>query len=115
VSRRGRTHGPLDEVLASHGLSRRVVAVVPTYTAAAHIIASSGLTGLVTASYASQVAALTGARVYEIPASLPTLTISQAWHVRHDLDPAHHWLRRQVVELIGQPMPMGSDRSAQNR
>lgn len=75
--------------------------MVPTYTAAAHIIASSGLTGLVTASYASQVAALTGARVYEIPAALPTLTISQAWHVRHDLDPAHHWLRHQVFELIG--------------
>jgi DNA-binding transcriptional LysR family regulator len=77
VSRRGRTHGPLDDVLASHGLSRRVVAVVPTYTAAAHIIASSGLTGLVTAGYASQVAALTGARVYEIPAELPTLPISR--------------------------------------
>jgi len=101
VSRRGQAHGPLDEVLASRGLSRRVIAVVPTYTAAAQIIASSGLTGLVTASYASQVAALTGALVYEIPAELPTLPISQAWHVRHDLDPAHYWLRHQITEIIG--------------
>ncbi len=87
VSRRGRTHGPLDEVITSHGLSRRVVAVVPTYTAAAHIIASSAPIGLLTAGYASQVAALTDARVYEIPAEPPTLPIAQAWHVRHDLDP----------------------------
>jgi len=103
VSRRGQARGALDEVLASNGLSRRVVAVVPTYTAAAHIIASSELTGLVAASYAAQVAALTGAHVYEIPADLPTLPISQAWHVRHDRDPAHYWLRRQVAEITSQP------------
>ena len=78
-----------------------MVAVVPTYTAAAHIIASSELTGLMTAGYAAQVAALTGAHLYEIPAELPTLPISQAWHVRHDLDPAHHWLRHQVAEIAG--------------
>jgi hypothetical protein len=54
-----------------------------------------------TASYASQVAALTGALVYEIPAELPTLPIAQAWHVRHDLDPARYWLRHQVAEVIG--------------
>jgi hypothetical protein len=40
-----------------------------SYTAAAHIITSSALTGLITASYAAQVAALTGAHLYEIPAS----------------------------------------------
>ena len=97
VSRRGRTRGPLDDVLAAHGLSRNVVAVVPTFTSAAHIIVSSELTGLLTERYARQVAAHTGARLYDIPADLPTLPISQAWHVRHDLDPAHHWLRSQIA------------------
>ncbi len=62
---------------------------------------SPARTWLITASYASQVAALTGALVYEIPAELPTLPIAQAWHVRHDLDPAHYWLRHQVAEVIG--------------
>ncbi len=100
VSRRGRTHGALDAVLDQHGLEREVVAVVPTFTAAAHIINSSQLTGLIPASYAAQVATITGAHVYDIPAELPVLPISQAWHVRHDLDPAHQWLRSQIATVV---------------
>lgn len=100
VSRRGRTHGAFDEILAEHALARKVVATVPTFTAAAHIIANSELTGLIAGRYAEQFAALTGAHVYEIPAELPALPLSQAWHVRDDLDPAHQWLRRQVAAVL---------------
>ncbi|MFI9275608.1 LysR family transcriptional regulator [Kitasatospora sp. NPDC052896] len=100
VSRRGRTHGALDDILGRNGLARRIVAVVPTFTAAAHIIAGSDMTGLITAGYAAQAAALTGAHVYEIPVDLPSLPVSQAWHVRHDLDPAHQWLRDQVAAVL---------------
>jgi DNA-binding transcriptional LysR family regulator len=100
VSRRGRTRGVFDEILDQHGLARKIVAVVPTFTAAANIIASSELTGLLTSGYAAQVAALTGAHVYEIPVELPRLPLSQAWHVRHGLDPAHQWLRSQVADLL---------------
>jgi DNA-binding transcriptional LysR family regulator len=100
VSRRGRARGAFDAVLEQHGLTRNVVAVVPTYTSAAYIIASSELTGLITTSLAAQVAALTGARFYEIPAELPEAQMSQAWHVRHDLDPAHQWLRNHIVAIF---------------
>jgi DNA-binding transcriptional LysR family regulator len=106
VSRRGRTRGALDDVLDQHGLARNVIAVVPTFTAAAHIITSSQLTGLITASYAAQVAALTGAHLYEIPAELPKLPLSQAWHVRHDLDPAHQWLRNQITAVMSHPLAL---------
>jgi hypothetical protein len=67
---------------------------------AADIIENSELTGLIAAGYAAQVAALGGAHVYEIPAELPTLPLSQAWHVRHDLDDAHQWLRAQVRAVL---------------
>ena len=100
VSRKGRTRGALDDILEEHGLARKVVAVVPTFTAAAHVIAGSHLTGLIPARYAGQVAALTGAHLYEIPADLPRLPISEAWHVRHDLDPAHQWLRNEVAAAM---------------
>jgi DNA-binding transcriptional LysR family regulator len=103
VSRRGRTRGIFDDVLKEHGLTRRVVATVPTFTAAAHVIALSELTGLITSSYAAQVSALTGSHIYEIPADLPLLEISQAWHVRHDLDGAHQWLRSQVASVFSHP------------
>lgn len=100
VSRRGRAHGAFDDLLQKRGLERKVVAVVPTFTAAAHIIASSDLTGLVTAGFAKEFASLTGAHVYEIPVDLQKLEISQAWHVRQDLDPGHKWLRSQIREVI---------------
>jgi DNA-binding transcriptional LysR family regulator len=100
VSRRGRTRGAFDKILDQHGLARKVVTVVPTFTAAAHIIAGSQLTGLITAGYAAQVAALTGTHLYEIPAELPKLQISQAWHIRHDLDPAHQWLRNEIAAVM---------------
>jgi DNA-binding transcriptional LysR family regulator len=105
VSRRGLARGAFDEVLAEHGLARRVVVTVPSFPAAAHIIARSELTGLITSGYAAQFAALTGAHVYEIPAPLPALPLSQAWHVRHDLDPAHQWLRRQVSSVLREHGP----------
>jgi hypothetical protein len=26
--------------------------------------------------------------------------MAPAWHVRHDLDPAHHWLRTQIAAAL---------------
>jgi DNA-binding transcriptional LysR family regulator len=100
VSRRGRRSGALDEALSASGLERRVVAIVPTFTAAADIITASQLTGLVPSRYATQVSAATGAHLYDIPATLPLMPISQAWHGRHDRDPAHQWLRQQVAATL---------------
>lgn len=58
VSRRGRAGAVFDDALDEHGLARSVVAGVPTLTAAANIIITPQMTGLIIASYATQVAAL---------------------------------------------------------
>jgi DNA-binding transcriptional LysR family regulator len=100
VSRRGRARGPLDRLLDEHGLTRRVAAVVPTFTSAAHMILRSELVGLLPARYARSISAISRAHVFTIPADLPMLVISQAWHVRHDADLAHTWLRGQVLRSI---------------
>lgn len=106
VSRRGRPHGAFDTALAEHGLTRTVAVVVPTYTSAAHIVLNSALIGLLPERYAHQV---TGARVFPIDVELPPITVSQAWHVRQDNDPAHQWLRRQVESALdGQPGPQAA-------
>jgi DNA-binding transcriptional LysR family regulator len=102
VSRRGRLRGPFDDVLAEQGLTRTVVTSVPTYTAAAHIVLGSALTGLFIESYARSVAARTGAHLFDVPADLPPVAMAQAWHVRHDLDPAHRWLRGQIAAVFGE-------------
>jgi len=101
VSRRGRSRGALDAALDEHGLERTVAAVVPSYTSAAHIVLTSELIGLFPERYARQVAVTGGARIFPVGLELPLVQVSQAWHVRHDNDPAHQWLRSQVVQVFG--------------
>lgn len=101
VSRRGRSTGAFDRALKARGLRRNVVAVVPSFTAAADIIAASELTGLIPFRYGIQRTAASGAHLYEVPVDLPLMPIAQAWHVRHDRDPAHQWLRDQVQTISG--------------
>jgi DNA-binding transcriptional LysR family regulator len=102
VSRRGRDRGPLDDVLEQAGLSRRVAVVVPTHAAAAFLILSASLTGILAGFAARELAATTSVRSYDIPAPLPPLPISAAWHARYDADPAHRWLRSQLQDIASE-------------
>jgi len=77
--------------------------VVPTFTSAIHIVLTSDMVGVFPRRYAHQVAAFSGAHPFPIDGQLPALPISQAWHVRHDADPAHQWLRGQLHEVASQP------------
>jgi DNA-binding transcriptional LysR family regulator len=97
VSRRGRPSGAFDTALAERGLTRTVAVVVPTFTSAAHIVLNSNLVGLLPERYARQVI---GARMFPIGIDLPPITMSQAWHLRQDNDPAHQWLREQVQSVL---------------
>jgi DNA-binding transcriptional LysR family regulator len=102
VSRRGRDRGPLDDVLAEAGLSRRVAVIVPTHAAAAFLVLSAGLTGIIAGFAARQLSSATDVRSYEIPASLPPLPISAGWHARYDADPEHRWLRSQLQDIASE-------------
>ncbi|RZQ62968.1 LysR family transcriptional regulator [Amycolatopsis suaedae] len=96
ASRRGRTRGPLDDVLAQAGLQRRVAAVVPTFAVAAFVVASSDYVGLAPSRFAEQHGAALGLHRFPIPAALPDIEIRLAWHARLDADPAQRWLRDTI-------------------
>ncbi|WP_328645855.1 LysR substrate-binding domain-containing protein [Amycolatopsis sp. NBC_00348] len=93
ISRRGRTEAPFDAVLAERGLSRDVVAVVPTPTAALNMVLASDLVCLTTSGFAARV---TDVRPLPVPADLPLRPMAQAWHPRFAKDPGHRWLRARV-------------------
>jgi DNA-binding transcriptional LysR family regulator len=99
-SRRGRLRGPVDDVLAAHGLQRRVVVCAPTPAGGLFLVRGSDLVAMMPAGlgrYAIDALGLTG---FAIPLELPPLTISMAWHPRHDADGAHRWLRHCVREAL---------------
>ncbi|WP_204049779.1 LysR family transcriptional regulator [Microbispora siamensis] len=96
ASRRGLPHGPIDEALASLGLTRRVVASVPTFSVALLMAAHTDLVARCGRSLHAPLAQRLDLAVFDIPLDLPRLPVTQTWHARHDADPAHRWLRREI-------------------
>ncbi|WP_129840086.1 LysR family transcriptional regulator [Streptomyces sp. RFCAC02] len=108
ASRRGRLHGPIDDLLAERGLRRRVVASVPTLTSALLLASSTDLVARTARRLPGDQTRRLGLATFPIPLDLPGLVISQAWHARFDADPAHRWLRA-CVRRIAASLPDGGD------
>lgn len=96
ASRRGLSRGPLDDVLEEAGLHRHVAVVVPSFAAAALLVASSDYVGLVPQRFAEFYGRALGLRWFDIPADLPQVQLYMLWHARLEADPAHRWLRDAI-------------------
>jgi DNA-binding transcriptional LysR family regulator len=111
ASRRGSATGPVDDALAALGLTRNVVAVMPSFRAALAVAGVSDLVALVTNSFFVAVQAPQSAagsawvRSFVLPVRTAPITISQMWHPRFDADPAHRWLRGLVRSTCRQANP----------
>ena len=98
VSPRGRDGGTVDRVLADFGRSRRVRRTVPQFLVAAHLLAESDEVLTVSARIAAHVVHRLPLRILEPPIALPRYGLDLLWHPRHNLDPAHTWMRRLFLE-----------------
>jgi len=101
VSRRGLERGPIDDVLDTLQLQRRVVAVVGSFSAALAIARASDLIASVPERHTNSLRA--DMHSFALPVTTPTLTVSLLWHPRMDADPAHIWLRALVREVCATP------------
>ncbi|MFF0157993.1 LysR family transcriptional regulator [Streptomyces sp. NPDC005263] len=103
VSRRGRLGNALDDALERLGLTRRVVATVPTDGAAFEFVRGSDL--LVTAPESTTRSAATalGLTLLPLPLEVPPAAVYLSWHQRYDTDPAHVWLRDLARTALGAP------------
>jgi DNA-binding transcriptional LysR family regulator len=98
VSRRGRLHGPVDEVLQARGLRRRVAAALPSFAAALAIVENSDTVCVLPRRLGiPEGRALTP---LPLPFSLRSVPAVVSWHHRHDSDPAHRWMRGILAEII---------------
>ncbi|MFV0549932.1 MAG: LysR family transcriptional regulator [Limnobaculum xujianqingii] len=105
ASRREHISGPVDEALAESGLKRKVAAVVPSFPAALAVAKASDLVALVPASFLinqSMAGAAATLCCFELPVKTKGITVSQMWHPRAEVDPAHRWLRGVVLEVCRQ-------------
>ncbi|MGN9787719.1 LysR family transcriptional regulator [Nonomuraea sp. ZG12] len=100
VSRRGRTHGPIDERLADLGLRRRVVAVVPAFAGALFLARETDVVCVAPARLGRLMLDTLGLRTFPIPLTLPPATIGMAWHPRNHHDRTHQLLRDRTRHIM---------------
>lgn len=100
VSRRGKLHGPVDEILGERGLRRRVATCAPTVSGALFLLQATDLVGMAPERLASGWVQALGLHTFALPFDLPPLEIAMAWHPRHEADGVHTWLRQCVRDLV---------------
>jgi DNA-binding transcriptional LysR family regulator len=100
VSRRGRLRGVIDDALAERALTRRVVASLPTSSAALDLCARTDLVTTVAEQVCRPVWTRLGLIARPLPFPVPPVPVILSWHHRNDTDPAHTWLRAQVRQAL---------------
>jgi DNA-binding transcriptional LysR family regulator len=100
VSPVGKRTGPIDAALAELGMNRQHITTVTSFVVAAHLVATTDLVGTVPRTIAKTMARALPIVSLEIPLSLPTFDVCLTWHDRHSDDPAHQWMRGQIVDAV---------------
>ncbi|WP_431970927.1 LysR family transcriptional regulator [Nocardia sp. bgisy134] len=103
ISRQGRPRGPIDDRLALHGRTRRVVAIVPDLSTALLAVRSGELVCPAPARLTRDALQAMGLRAFDIPLPLPEVTVGMAWHPRNTADSGHRWLRETIRALLAPP------------
>ena len=88
----------VDEVLAEHGLRRRVVLRLPHFIACARVVAT---TDLISATSKRLIESLDDPRLrtFRLPFETVKISLHATWHERLHKDPAHRWLRELLADV----------------
>ncbi len=100
VSFSGRAHGLVDQALAALGRQRRIVLTVNQFFTAGRVVARSDLLTVLPAGFVEATGCQSELLTCELPFALDPVNVEMLWHLRHDADPAHRWLRDQVAASV---------------
>jgi DNA-binding transcriptional LysR family regulator len=99
VVRHGSEEGRIDAALGRVGLDRQIIATVDGFAAALALARTCDAIVAVPERHTGTLRA--GMYSFNLPFPVPEVTISLLWHPRQDADPAHCWLRTEVLESVG--------------
>jgi DNA-binding transcriptional LysR family regulator len=99
IAPRGNPGGYVDELLARHGLRRRIMRALPYFVAGLALVAETDYLLTCSVVLARRMQRRFGLRIIAPPPELglEPFQFSQLWHPRHDRDPPHRWLRDVVA------------------
>lgn len=97
IAPRGTPGGIVDDALAALGRERRVAVMLQSFLVAPWLIAQSDLVITLAERLAKALSTTLPLQVYPPPLPLPPFAIEVIWHERRHRDPAHRWLRGELV------------------
>lgn len=81
------------------GITRNIELTTTGFALAPFLLRGTRLVGLVHRRWALELAGAAELRLLECPLTIPSITETMLWHPRHSDDPAHRWLREQILDL----------------
>jgi DNA-binding transcriptional LysR family regulator len=99
ISPRGQLGGMVDDVLDQHGLQRRIAFATPSFVVAPQVVATTDLIMILPARIAAAVGRGPRLVTFDPPLEVPGFEIAMFWHDRHDSDPAHAFIRREIAQV----------------
>ena len=96
----GMTSAIYDSLLSEHGYSRNLVMTVNQYNDVLSLIAQSDYVGVLPTSLIDRSPLRSKLHQCEPPIRMPVRSLVMTWHQRHDMRPAHVWLRKTIAELF---------------
>ncbi|MDO8179675.1 MAG: LysR family transcriptional regulator [Undibacterium sp.] len=99
VSFSGRAHGLVDEALLQMGRERRILLTVNQFFTGGKVVANSDLL-TVLPRHLIESTGMTNALIWkELPFDMPEVHIDMLWHERDSRNPAHKWLRDNLISM----------------
>lgn len=95
------TVGLVDNILAGHGLRRRLQATTPHFLMVPFAVAASDVIGVVPAGLAARFRKTLPIEIRKMPLLLPPFRMRMVWDEHSSDDPGHRWLRAQITGCIG--------------
>ncbi len=89
--------GPVDTALSEAGLSRRVVAILPTFTSLFSLLRDEDCLAFVPERLAQST--LSELKIFETELAIPEFEVVAMWHPRFETDPRHVWLRAVMLDV----------------
>jgi DNA-binding transcriptional LysR family regulator len=96
----GAMSGWIDDALLKIGHTRRVMLALPHFQGVVLAVAQGDLIAAVPAQLARAVARDLDLLVLQPPMDVPAPEIQMYWHSRHDRNPAHGWMREEVLAAV---------------
>jgi DNA-binding transcriptional LysR family regulator len=96
----GLGENPVDLALSTLGLTRHVALRVPHFLAAAMLVADSDMILTLPGRLAHLLAKRLPLALLDLPLQLAPLSPAMIWHERFHGDPAHVWVRQQLVDVV---------------